>query len=86
VKAYCNFPWKERGFTKAEQSSWPLGGTTLKCNKSQEKHIRDFMPETGVWAQIAPNSSKASYYGEITGGQQYSLTYVPILGSSDGQS
>jgi hypothetical protein len=45
------FPWKERGFTQAEQSSQPLDGTTLKCNRvRRQKHIRDLMPETGVWA------------------------------------
>jgi hypothetical protein len=53
VKAYCSFPWKERGFMQAEQSSWLLdeGFKVLKCNRvRRQKHIRDLMPETGVWA------------------------------------
>jgi hypothetical protein len=69
--ADLSFPWKERGFTQAEQSSWPLDRATLKYNRvRRQKHIRDLMPETGVWGTDSTDSSKASYYEEITGGQQ----------------
>jgi hypothetical protein len=34
-----------------EQLFQSLDGTTLKCNRvRRQKHIRDLMPEIGVWA------------------------------------
>jgi hypothetical protein len=72
---------------QAELSSQSLDGTTLKCNKSEGKNTSETSClRLGSGLQIALNTSKASYYEEITGSQLYSLAYIPILGSSDGQS
>jgi hypothetical protein len=44
------------------------------------------MPETGVWATDSIESSKFSYYEDITEGWLWSLVCIPIMGSSDSQS
>jgi hypothetical protein len=58
---------------QAELSSQSLDGTTLKCNKSEGKNTSETSClRLGSGLQIALNSSKASYYEEITG------SYVPL--------